>query len=219
MPWISMVPAVVMSWYPGQVGGYAIGQLLLGNVNFSGKLPVTWSTVPADWPVFSVTGDTTTTMSYYLGYRWFDQMKKTPLYPFGHGLSYTTYRYENVTVPCNDVKADANIPVTVDVFNTGDVDGDEVVMVFVRFLDAPPAGVLRSVKELKAFRRVNLPKGQGKRVTIDVRASDLSVYDPTSKTMKVPAGRVQILVGPSSDRTKLLPASDTDTSTVITLAP
>jgi beta-glucosidase len=221
MPWISMVPAVVMAWYPGQVGGYAIGQLLFGTANFSGKLPVTWSTVAADWPVFSVTGDTTTMMSYYLGYRWFDKMKKTPLYPFGHGLSYTTYRYENVTVPCNDVKPTANIPVTVDVFNTGDVDGDEVVMVFARFLDAdaPPAGVQRSVKELKAFRRVNLPKGQGKRVTIDVRASDLAAYDPASNTMKVPTGKVQLLVGPSSDRTKLLPASDTDTSTVITLVP
>lgn len=219
MPWIASVPAVVMAWYPGQLGGVALGQLLFGQVNFSGKLPVTWSTVASDWPVFSVTGQTTTEMSYYLGYRWFDKYAKKPLYPFGHGLSYTTYRYENVVVPCNDVKPDANIPVTVDVFNTGEMDGDEIVMVFVRFLDPAPAGVQRSIKELKAFRRVNLTKGQGKRVTIDLRASDLKVYDPTSKTMKVPTGRVQILVGPSSDRTKLLPASDMDTSTVITLVP
>lgn len=222
MPWIASVPAVVMAWYPGQLGGYALGQLLYGEANFSGKLPVTWSTVESDWPVFSVTGQTTTVMSYYLGYRWFDKYNKKPLYPFGHGLSYTSYRYENVVVPCNDVKPDANIPVTVDVHNTGGVDGDEIVMVFVRFIDennVPPAGVQRSVKELKAFRRVNLPKGVGKRVTIDLRASDLKVYDPASKTMKVPTGKVQILVGPSSDRTKLLPASDNDTSTVITLVP
>src|SRR6185503_6874372 len=106
--------------------------------------------------------------------------KKKPLYPFGHGLSYTTYRYENVTVPCNDVKPDANIPVTVNVYNTGAMDGDEIVMVFVSYLDQVP-GVQRSVKELKAFRRVNLLKGQGKAVTIDLRASDLKVYDPTSK--------------------------------------
>ena len=215
MPWLASVPAVVMAWYPGQAGGTALGQLLMGQANFSGKLPVTWAST--GWPTFNE--GNTTTMSYYLGYRCFDNMNIKPTFPFGHGLSYTTFSYSNVSVPCNDVAKNADIPVTVDVYNTGNYDGDETILIFVRYLDPPPSGVQRSVKELKAFRRVNLTKGQGKRVTTDLRASDLQVYDPTSKTLKVVTGRVQILVGPSSDRAQLLPASDSDTSTVVNILP
>jgi beta-glucosidase len=224
-PWIAKVPALVTAWYPGQAGGAAIAQLLFGTdgtnpVNFSGKLPITWSTT--GWPTFNE--GTSTTMAYHLGYRRFDAMNialnpAMGQYPFGHGLSYTTYRYENVQVPCSDVTKTGVVNVTVDVHNTGTAKGTEVAFLWVTYVDPAPTGVMRSIKELKGFYRVDLDPGQGKRITIPLRASDLKVYSPTTKKMEVYSGRVKVMVGPSADRTKLLPTSDTDTSTTFTVLP
>ena len=101
MPWLSQVPAVVMAWYPGMVGGTALGKLLMGDANFSGKLPVTWPAAVADFPTFN--GGGTTMMDYYLGYRYFDKNAKKALFPFGFGLSYTKFTYANLVVPCSTV--------------------------------------------------------------------------------------------------------------------
>jgi hypothetical protein len=124
-------PAIVMAWYPGQSGGAALGSLLFGKANFSGKLPVTWPNSIADEPQFSGSGNTTQ-MGYYIGYRWFDNQKKTPAYAFGHGLSYSALTYSNLQVPCTTVTPGGVVNVTVDVQNSGAMDADETVFAFDR---------------------------------------------------------------------------------------
>ncbi|MGC4090762.1 MAG: glycoside hydrolase family 3 C-terminal domain-containing protein [Polyangiaceae bacterium] len=193
MPWLSSVKAVVMAWYPGQVGGKALGQLLFGDVNFSGKLPITWPKSWNDEPTFSA--GASTDMDYYIGYRYFDNKSIAPLFPFGHGLSYTKFEYSNLQVPCSDVTKNGVINVKVDVKNSGTVKGDEVVFLFASY---PGTTVRRPAKELKAFTRVSLDPGQAKAVTIPLRVSDLKYYDQNAKAWAASTGSVQIAVGPSS---------------------
>jgi beta-glucosidase len=194
MPWLSSVPAVVMAWYPGMVGGTALGQLLFGKANFSGKLPVTWPKAVTDFPTFN--GGPTTTMDYYLGYRYFDNKSITPLFPFGYGMSYTKFDYSNLVVPCSDATATSVVNVSVDVTNSGSVAGDEVVLLFVSYPNTKAAR--RSAKELKGFARVSLEAGKKQTVTIPLRISDLKYYDQTAKAWSVETGAVKIMVGPSS---------------------
>jgi beta-glucosidase len=222
MPWLSSVPAVVMAWYPGMVGGRALGKLLFGVENFSGKLPITWPAAASQLPTFNEDDIGTTGMGYYLGYRYYDKMNLTPLYPFGHGLSYSSFEYGNLVVPCSSVTTNGVINVSVDVANTSPVAGEEVVMVFVSFpsTDAPR----RSIKELKAFRRVGLDgAGQtsgcrhgnaesmcasAKRITIPLRVQDLKYYDTsvTPNRWDIQKGQYTIKVGPNSAN---LPLTDT----------
>jgi beta-glucosidase len=206
MPWLSSVSAVVMAWYPGMVGGTALGQLLFGKANFSGKLPISWPNSLNDLPTFN--GGATTAMDYYLGYRYFDNAAKTPLYPFGYGLSYTKFAYSNLVVPCGTVtKPTATttggvVNVSVDVTNTGTVAGDEVVFLFVSY---PNATKRRSAKELKGFAKVTLAAGAKQTVTIPVRVADLKYWDQAKdSTTKdgsgwlVDSGTVKVMVGGSS---------------------
>jgi beta-glucosidase len=182
-----------MAWYPGMDGGKALGELLFGDANFSGKLPITW---PARWddePVFA--SGTTTPMDYYLGYRHFDNAKITPLYPFGHGLSYTQFEYANLKVPCSDVSQGGVVEVEADVTNTGMVAGEEVAMLFVSY---PETKARRPAKELKGFYRVALDPGQTKRVKIPLRISDLKLWDSGANAWKIESGTVQVSVGPSA---------------------
>lgn len=210
MPWLSQVSAVVMAWYPGQAGGTALGQLLFGQKNFSGKLPISWPSSLGDLPTFN--GGATTTMDYYLGYRYFDNASKTPLYAFGYGQSYTTFAYSNLVVPCGTATKNSVVNVSVDVTNTGSVAGDEVVMLFVSY---PNATKRRSAKELKGFARVTLDAGAKQTVTIPVRVADLKYWDQAKdSTTKdgsgwlVDSGTVKVMVGGSSAS---LPLSDTFT--------
>jgi len=147
----------------------------------------------------------TTTMDYYLGYRWFDNKKVAPLFPFGFGLSYSTFQYSNLQVPCSDVTKNGVVQVKVDVTNTGTLKGDEVAFLFVSY---PGTAARRPVKELKAFYRVTLDPGQSKRITIPLRVADLKYWSSTSNSWVVDAGTVQIQVGPSS---ATLPLMDTMT--------
>ena len=203
MPWLTQVPAVVMAWYPGQVGGLALGDLLWGNANFSAKLPFTWGKSLADYSTFN--GNGTTTFDYWVGYRYFDHFNVTPLYPFGRGLSYTQFEYRQLQLGCSDMSQGAVMPVVVNVANTGTVAGDEVVLVFVSF---PDTKARRPPKELKGFARVHLEAGQEKQVTIKVRLSDLDYFQmdsPTVTTGKwvVESGNVNVMVGGSSDNLPL----------------
>jgi len=203
MPWLADVPAVVMAWYPGMVGGRAIGELLFGAKNFSGKLPITWSAV-ADFPPFRDSG-AATKMDYDLGYRHFDRKNITPLYPFGHGLSYTKFEYSNLAVPCSTVTKNGVVEVKVNVSNTGMVAGDETAMLFVSY---PMSAARRPVRELKGFYRVSLEAGQTKQITIPLRIADLKYWDMTSNSWVVESGPVQIQVGPNA---RTLPLMDTVT--------
>jgi len=137
---------------------------------------------------------------YHVGYSWFDFKSLTPLYPFGHGLSYTTFEYKNLQLGCSDMAKGAVLPVVANVKNTGTVEGDEVVMVWVSF---PGTTARRPAKELKGFTRVHLAAGEEKQVTIPVRLADLDYFkaDPgTARTGKwvVETGTIDIKVGGSS---------------------
>ncbi len=201
MPWLSQVPAVVMAWYPGMDGGNALGALLFGDANFGGKLPMTWPLSWKDEPLF--TGGTTTDFDYYVGYQYFDHYMKKPLYPFGFGLSYTTFQYSNLQLPCSTVTSGGVVYAQADVTNTGHVAGDEVAFLFVSY---PDATVRRPPKELKGFQRVTLDPGQTKRVTLPLRIADLRYWDSSVDGWRPSTGAVQIMVGPSSDN---LPLKDT----------
>jgi beta-glucosidase len=204
-PWLASVPAVVMAWYPGMKGGSALGQLLFGKANFSGKLPISWPKQLSDLPTFN--GGTTTQMDYYVGYRYYDNKNVTPLFPFGYGMSYTQFSYSNLVVPCSTTTQSAVVNVSVDVSNSGTVAGDEVVLLFVSY---PNTKAKRPTKELKGFARVTLAAGAKQTVTIPVRVADLKYWDSTSGNWVIEAGAVKVMVGPSSAN---LPLSDTSTVT------
>ncbi len=198
LPWLANVPAVVMAWYPGMVGGESIGQLLWGQANFGGKLPFTWGKQLSDYPTFN--GNGTTQFDYYMGYRYFDKNNIAPLFPFGYGLSYTKFEYSKLQLGCSDMSQGAVLPVVVNVANTGGVAGDEVVMVFVSFVGTQAR---RGVKELKGFQRVHLEAGEAKQVTIPVRLKDLDYFQMDSATgttgkWVVESGDVKVMVGGSS---------------------
>ena len=194
MPWIDSVDAAIMAWYPGQRGGAALGRLLFGETNFAGRLPVTWPMSEAQLPVFNE-GEATF-MDYYVGYRRFDVLNEQPLYAFGHGLSYSTFRYERIHIPCGNVGKYGLIQVEVDVRNVAGPAGDEVVFVFASY---PGTQARRSVKELKGFYRVHLEPGEGKRVSIPIRVQDLKYWNQTTNAWAVDPGPVELKVGPSSD--------------------
>ncbi|HEX2660328.1 MAG TPA: glycoside hydrolase family 3 C-terminal domain-containing protein, partial [Polyangia bacterium] len=214
MPWKNMVQAIVMAWYPGMVGGRALGQLLFGDANFSGKLPVTWPNSVNEFPTFD--GGGSTAMDYYLGYRYFENMGTKPLYPFGFGLSYSgKFQYANLQVPCSDAKAPTSkspgsiIDVKFDVTNMGMVKGDEIAFLFVKH-----AAI--GVKQLKGFVRVaGIDPGKTVTATIPLRVADLKYWDMGAGAWKYPTDPVTILVGRSSagnDNTKDdLPLTDTVT--------
>jgi beta-glucosidase len=201
MPWLGSVPAVVMAWYPGMDGGTALGKLLFGDASFSGKLPITWPKRWEDLPTFN--SGASTTMDYFLGYRWFDEHDIEPLFPFGHGLSYTTFEYKHLQVPCSDVTANGVVKVQVDVTNTGTVAGEEVALLFVR---RPDSALRHSEKELRGFHRVALAPGETKRITIPIRVTDLKMWNDAEARWVIEPGAVEVLVGPTAAN---LPLTDT----------
>jgi beta-glucosidase len=201
MPWLAQVPAVVMAWYPGMDGGSALGELLFGDANFSGKLPITWPKRWEDEPPLS--NGTNTAMDYYLGYRYFEHGAIEPLYPFGHGLSYTAFDYKNLQLPCADASKDAVVNISLDVTNSGSVRGDEVVLLFVSY---PASQARRPAKELKGFYRVALDVGQTKRITIPLRVADLKYWDSNANRWNIESGPVKVMLGSSAAQ---LPLTDT----------
>jgi beta-glucosidase len=215
MPWFASVPAVVMAWYPGQQGGLALGRLLLGIENNWGKLPLSWAASEADLPEFAAALSATTRMDYAIGYRWYDQNPAKQLLRtapaarpmgFGYGLSYSTFSYSNLQVPCSTVPKDGVVNVTVDVTNTSARAGDEIVFLFVSYghTDAPR----RPIKELKAYKRVHLAgrdpanpdamDGHAKRITLPLRVKDLKYWDMATNRWAVETGDVRVIVAPSA---------------------
>jgi len=193
MPWLDQVPSVVMAWYSGQQGGLAMAELLFGDANFSGRMPLAWPN-ERDLPPFK--SGTTTVMDYFLGYRYQDQQEITPIFPYGHGLSYSTFTYSNLQLGCGSADKGAVIPVTVDVKNDSPVAGEEVVFAFVSF---PATTARRSVKELKGFKKVPLAAGETKSVTIPIRVQDLKYWqgDENGQWL-IESGPVRIMVGKSA---------------------
>jgi beta-glucosidase len=194
MPWLDQVPAVVMAWYAGQRGGEALADLLWGRANFSGKLPFTWGRQMSDYEDLKATNGATS-FDYYVGYSRFDHYKQTPLFPFGYGMSYTTFKYDDLQLGCTDMSEGGVLPVNFTVENKGSVAGDEIAMVWVSY---PQSKARRPFKELKGFTRVSLAAGEKKQVLIPIRLKDLDYFDMTSNQWVVEDGPISIMVGGNS---------------------
>lgn len=224
--WIDKVPAVVEAWFGGNEAGNAIANVLFGDVNPSGKLPVTfpkklidssahssWRTYPGirTWENLKegdikikhseirITWDHKDKVYYdegvFVGYRHFDAKEIEPLFPFGHGLSYTTFKYSNLKLSKNQISGVENFTLSVDISNTGSRTGAEVVQLYVQDVEC---SVERPPKELKGFSKINLEPGEKKTVTIALDKSALSFYDEKAGTWKAEKGKFNILVGSSS---------------------
>ena len=189
--WIGSVPAVVYAWYGGQEAGHAVGDILFGAVNPSGKLPVTFPKAFQDSPAYGHYPGEDLHVEYaegiYVGYRGFDKRNVEPLFPFGHGLSYTTFDYTGLKI--------AFPTVGVSVRNSGTRAGAEVVQLY---LQPPPARLDRPVKELKAFSRIMLQPGETRTVSFTLDKAALSFYDPALHDWVAEPGRFTVLVGASS---------------------
>ena len=194
MPWVDDVAAVLEAWYPGQEGGTAIGEVLFGDVNPSGKLPVSFPRAETDLPPFD---DVSLAVSYgyFHGYRWLDRNGVAPLFPFGFGLSYTSFAYANLRVAPATLVPWGRVRVSADVTNTGARPGDEVAQLYVSY---DGSRVDRAVRDLKGFARVHLEPGETKTVTFDVRAVDLAFWDVAAAAWSLEPIRYGLHVGPSS---------------------
>jgi beta-glucosidase len=198
--WLDRVPALLQAWFPGQEGGTAIAEILLGRVNPSGRLPATferrWEDNPAYDHYYPVAG--TQRILYeegvFVGYRGFEQGGIAPQFPFGHGLSYTTFAYGDLDITPGETR-DGTVEVSFDVTNTGDRAGAEVAQVYVA--DAH-SGVPRPPKELKGFTKVRLEPGETRRVSIGLDRRSFAYYDTGESGWAVAPGVFGILVGRSS---------------------
>lgn len=207
-PWGDQVKGILMAWYPGQEGGRAIAEILTGVISPSGKLPISIEKKWEDNPVYK---------SYYenlkadykrvnydegvfVGYRGYDASGIAPRYPFGYGLSYTTFDYSNLKV---EKTGERQVKVSFDIKNTGKMDASEVAQVYVHDVEA---SVPRPYKELKGYEKVFLKKGETKRITVDLDERAFSFYDMNRHQFVVEKGGFEVLVGPASN---LLPLKAT----------
>ncbi len=201
--WKDRVPAILMAWYPGMEGGHAIAEILFGNINPSGKLPMTFPKTTEQLVDFDKRA-AQVTYGYHHGYRHFDVEKLEPEFPFGFGLSYTRYGYDNLRLDEDRVGPQDRIRAGVEVTNTGTVAGEEVVQLYV---GCRGSEVERPVKELKGFTRVALEPGETKTVGLEIDVTDLAFYDVGAKTWRVETTDYTVLVGGSSCTRDLLDAS------------
>ncbi len=202
MPWLEEVPAVLMAWYPGMAGGKAIGQLLFGQVSPSGRLPISWPAAWNDAPVFNP--GRIIDHSYFAGYRYYEQQNKKVLFPFGYGLSYSTFEHLNLEMPCSAVVSDGMAPVSVDISNRGETQADEVVFLFTSYPDSSNEKL--RIKQLKGFYRVSLMPGQTKRVTMPLRIEDLKYFDMASNSWKVEPGELEVSIASDAETTLSSPS-------------
>ena len=210
MPWIGRVPAVVQGWFLGSESGHALADVLTGAVNPSGKLPFTWyrsleqcgahalNTYPGTWRADKKIIDEEYKEDIFVGYRWTDRLKKEkPLFAFGHGLSYTTFRLGKATADKTSMQQGGSITFTVPVTNTGDRAGSETVQLYIHDVKS---SVERPVKELKAFQKVYLQPGETRNVTLTIGTDALSFYDEQAGQWRAEAGDFDALIGTASDQ-------------------
>jgi len=198
--WLSHTPALLYAWYPGMEGGNALARVLFGDVNPSGKLPCTFPKKLADTPTakLGTYPGTNSTVVYkeglLVGYRWYDTENIKPLFPFGHGLSYTQFKYKNLNLAQN-VAAKNPVTVEFELANTGDRSGAEVAQIYVQPVHS---SVFRPVKELKGFKKVFLQPGEMQKVSITLDPHAFAYYDVDKKGWVAEKGEYKILVGSSS---------------------
>jgi len=198
-PWLDKVAAVLHAWYPGQEAGNAIADILFGDVNPSGKLPQTFPQRLEDNPSYinfpGENGKVLYGERLFVGYRYYDKKRITPLFPFGFGLSYTTFEYGTLQLSATEIGPDETLEVSIEVTNTGDRWGQEVVQVYARDLEA---GLLRPEKELKAFAKIGLAPGERETVKLPLTSESLAYFDDRTREWVAEAGEFEVLVGASS---------------------
>ena len=212
MPWKDKVPAIVQGWYIGSEAGRALAAVLCGDANPSGKLPFTWpaslkdvgahalNAYPGTWREGHKIIDEEYKEGIYVGYRWADAHKTHPLFAFGHGLSYTSFKLANLLLSRSSMALGDSLKLTVSVTNTGKRAGAEVVQLYIH--DAK-ASVVRPYKELKGFGKVFLQPGETKDVDITIGKDALSFYDEASASWKAEPGVFTALIGDASDNITL----------------
>ena len=204
MPWIDRVPAVVQGWYAGSMGGYALADVLSGEVNPSGKLPFSFPKRLEDcaahaFDSLTYPGDSireTYQEDLLVGYRWHDTKHIAPLFAFGHGLSYTQFTYGKPTASAKTMTADGELTVSLTVKNTGEVACKEVVQLYV---GDDKCSLPRPVKELKRFAKLSLQPGEEQTVSFTLNADDLKYFDPDLHDWKAEPGKFKVYIGAASD--------------------
>ena len=217
LPWIAKVPAVVQAWFIGSEAGEAIASVLTGETNPSGKLPFTWyasldqcgahatGAYPGTWRADRKIIDEEYKEGLFVGYRWIDRIKNEelrtksydyiPLFPFGYGLNYTTFKLGKATADKQELTVDDKITFTIPVTNTGAVAGAETIQLYISDLEST---VERPVKELKAFRKVFLQPGETQQVSLTIDRSALSFYNDQTGLWTAEPGEFKALIGTSS---------------------
>jgi beta-glucosidase len=185
------LPAIVQAWYPGEEGGQAVAQVLFGEVNPAGRLPVTFYASTSDLPPFN---------NYSMENRTYRYFDGKPLWAFGHGLSYTTFEYSNAKLDSDSVTSDGTIKLTFTVKNTGNRDGDEVSQVYFR---SETSNDLQAKQTLCAFTRLKVEKGNSTQVSLTIPAKRLRHWDTKQKQYVVDPGEYALLIGGSSDQANL----------------
>ncbi len=199
MPWLNQVAGVMQAWYPGQECGNAIADVLFGEVNPSGKLPQTFPVRLEDNPAFINYPGENDRVRYgegiFVGYRYYEKKRVEPLFPFGFGLSYTSFSYANLRLSTEAITPDGQLTVNVDVTNTGPRPGQEVVQLYVHDVTAR---LTRPPKELKGFAKVALAPGQTKTVTLTLDRQALAYWDDAQQAWVAEAGEFEVLLGRSA---------------------
>lgn len=197
--WLAQVPAVLEAWYPGQECGNAIAEVLFGAASPDGRLPTTFPKRLEDNPAYinypGENGQVHYGEDIFVGYRYYEKKKIAPLFSFGHGLSYTTFKYSDLTLSAAEISVDNSLRVSVDVTNTGTRPGQEVVQLYIRDVESR---LVRPEKELKAFKKLTLEPGQTVTATFTVDKESLAYYDPAQSGWVTEPGTFIILAGSSS---------------------
>ncbi|BDI30435.1 beta-glucosidase [Capsulimonas corticalis] len=197
--WLPKVPGVVEAWLPGEEGGDALAAILFGDVNPSGKLTDTIAARREDYPDFGNFPGVKNVVHYdegiYVGYRHFDKKQVAPIYPFGYGLSYTTFKYSNIKIATPELSSSGQVTVTADITNTGQRAGSEIAELYVH---DPSPKIDKPVRELKGFAKIALQPGETKTATFTLTPRDLAYCDVAGKQWKADGGNYEVEVGASS---------------------
>jgi beta-glucosidase len=189
------LPAILEAWYPGEQAGRAVADVLFGDYNPAGRLPLTFYKSVSDLPSFEDYNMEGKTYRYFHG---------EVLYPFGYGLSYSSFIYQNLIMDGDVLEGEDVLTVSVDISNTSAMDGEEVVQMYIRY---PESALTHAIKDLRGFERIMIKSEQTRNVTFDLTKKDLAFYDEIAEEYVTTPGVYEILVGPSSDESKLLRAS------------
>ena len=206
MPWVNKVNAIIQNWYLGTEAGSALAAILMGDVNPSGKLPFTFPTKLENVPAHSVgeysgvRSNEVVNVKYnegiFVGYRWADKQKNTrPLFSFGHGLSYTTFKYGKPNIDQKKMQQNDILTVTVPITNTGKREGSEIVQLYISDLES---SLPRPIKELKGFKKIKLVPGETKFVEFKIDKKALSFFDDTRHEWVAESGKFEVIIAASS---------------------